>query len=113
MMTCCFNGQAFSRTGVALPRPRRRPELIHQEIQPPRPLRILVAEDQPDTADALAMLLRLVGHHVQVARDGSSALTAAADLDPDVVLLDIELPDLDGHEVARRLASSVRGQRPV
>jgi PAS domain S-box-containing protein len=67
------------------------------------PLRILVADDNPDSADALAMLLEMGGDEVRVAYDGVAVLTAAEGLRPDVLLLDIGMPGMDGHEVARRL----------
>jgi CheY-like chemotaxis protein len=66
-------------------------------------LRILVAEDDADTARTTAVLLEMDGHHVYLAGDGASALKAIEGVDPDVVLLDIDLPGMDGYEVARRL----------
>jgi PAS domain S-box-containing protein len=68
-----------------------------------RRLRILVVEDNVDSADSLNLLLRLYGHDVQVARTGPTALEMAAASRPDLVLLDIGLPGMDGYEVARRL----------
>ena len=65
--------------------------------------RILVVDDNVDAAETLAMLLRLSGHHVRVAHDGPAALEAARSLPPEVVLLDIGMPGMDGYEVARRL----------
>jgi PAS domain S-box-containing protein len=65
--------------------------------------RVLIVEDDPDSADSLRLLLRLRGHDVRLARDGHAALAAARSEPPDVVLLDIALPDMDGYEVARRL----------
>ena len=56
-----------------------------------------------DSADSLNLLLRLYGHDVQVARTGPTALEMASACRPDVVLLDIGLPEMDGYEVARRL----------
>ena len=67
------------------------------------PLRILIVEDNIDAADSLNMLLRLYGHDVQVARTGPAALEMASVSRPDVVLLDIGLPGMDGYQVARRL----------
>jgi signal transduction histidine kinase len=64
---------------------------------------VLVVDDNADAAESLAALLRLRGHHVRLAPDGPKALAAAADHAPDVVLLDLGLPGMDGHEVARRL----------
>jgi signal transduction histidine kinase/integral membrane sensor domain MASE1/CheY-like chemotaxis protein len=66
-------------------------------------LRILLVEDNVDSADALAHLLRRRGHETYVARDGIDGLEQACARRPDVVLLDIGLPGLDGYEVARRL----------
>ena len=66
-------------------------------------LRILIVEDQVDSAEALAVALRLEGHEVRVAYDGETGLAAAADLKPEVALLDIGLPRLSGYAVAARL----------
>ena len=65
--------------------------------------RVLVVDDNPDAADSLAVLLRLAGHEVQVAGDGAGALALARAVPPDIVLLDLGLPDMDGCETARRL----------
>ena len=59
---------------------------------------------------AWPMLLRLAGHEVRVAHDGPAALAAAAAFRPDVVLLDIGLPGMDGYEVARRLRAGPAGR---
>ena len=64
---------------------------------------MLVVEDNVDAADSLSMLLRLYGHDVQVARTGPTALEMASASRPDVVLLDIGLPGMDGYQVARHL----------
>ncbi len=66
-------------------------------------LRVLVVEDNVDAADSLSMLLRLYGHDVRVARTGPTALEMASVSRPDVVLLDIGLPGMDGYQVAKRL----------
>ncbi len=68
-----------------------------------RPLRVLVVEDNIDAAESLATLLRLWNHDVSVVHDGRMALEAAREQQPEVVLLDIGLPGLDGYQVARRL----------
>lgn len=65
--------------------------------------RILVVDDNIDAADTLAMLLRLLGAEVEIARDGPGALAMHAAFRPEVVLLDIGLPGMDGLEVARRI----------
>src|SRR4051812_34078982 len=69
----------------------------------PSSLRILIVEDHCDSADNLASLLRHWGNVVDVAYDGFEALTHAKSFAPDVVLLDIGMPGIDGYEVARRL----------
>jgi len=74
-------------------------------------LRVLVVEDEPDTALSMTMLLKLYGHEVQSARDGEEAVLAAWKNPPDVVLLDIGLPKLDGWQVARRLREPPRPKR--
>ncbi len=72
-------------------------------LNPGRALHVLIVEDNVDSADTMSMLLRLYGHDVQLARNGESALKMASTARPDVVLLDIGLPGIDGYEVARRL----------
>jgi DNA-binding response OmpR family regulator len=66
-------------------------------------LRILIVEDQADSADTLAVVMRLEGHDVRVAYDGESALEVAAAFAPEVALLDIALPRLSGYVLASRL----------
>ena len=67
--------------------------------------RILVVDDNPDSADSLAMLIELLGAQVRVARNGLTALAEIDAFHPDVVLLDIGMPGMDGFEVARRIRS--------
>ncbi len=74
------------------------------------PLRIVLAEDNPDGAESLAAVLSHAGHEVRVAHNGPAALDEAREFRPDVVLLDIGLPGLDGYEVARRLRAQA-GER--
>jgi DNA-binding response OmpR family regulator len=77
-------------------------------------LRILVVDDNEDASETLALLLRQTGHEVRVAADGASAQTAAEEFRPEVVLLDIGLPGMDGWEVARRLRTlDLQGVRLV
>ena len=70
------------------------------------PVRVLVVEDNVDSADSLSMLLRLYGHEVLVARSGPSALEVAAGFHPQIVLCDIGLPGMDGYEVARQMRAN-------
>jgi CheY-like chemotaxis protein len=72
------------------------------------PLRVLVVDDWPDTAESMAVLLRLWGHDVRIAHDGPTALAVAALYRPNVVLLDVGLPGMDGYQVARRLRNDLR-----
>jgi two-component system CheB/CheR fusion protein len=74
-------------------------------------LRILVVDDLADAADSLALLLRLLGHEVRTAYNGPAALVAAEQFHPQVVLLDIGLPALDGYQVAKRLRQMPKLQR--
>lgn len=71
----------------------------------PGHLRILVVDDNVDAAESIAMLLTLDGHDVRSVHDAQEALDTASTFNPDVVLLDIGLPDMNGYEVARRLRS--------
>ena len=70
------------------------------------PLRVLVVDDNVDAARSLAQLLALSGHRVTLAHDGPGALEAAATLPPQLVLLDIGLPGMDGYTVAARLRAA-------
>jgi DNA-binding response OmpR family regulator len=68
--------------------------------------RVLIADDDPDMAQGLRMLLELWGCAVMVCHDGAAALAAAAEFRPDIVLLDIGLPRGDGVEVARQIRAA-------
>jgi CheY-like chemotaxis protein len=68
-----------------------------------RTLRVLVVDDDQDTTDGLARLVRRWGHTVRLAYDGATGLKVAAAQHPDVVLLDIAMPFMDGRQVARQL----------
>ena len=65
--------------------------------------RILIVDDNRDGANSLAMVLRMLGNQVFITYDGIAALQAAEAYRPDLVLLDIGLPRMDGHEVCRRI----------
>jgi signal transduction histidine kinase/response regulator RpfG family c-di-GMP phosphodiesterase len=75
------------------------------EKLPPDRLRAVVVDDNVDAAESLADLLRLFGHEVHVKHDGPTGLEAARNLRPDLVLLDLGLPGMDGFEVARQLSA--------
>jgi signal transduction histidine kinase/PleD family two-component response regulator len=74
-----------------------------QADRPVRPLRTLIIDDNVDGAESLAVLLKALGLQVRTAYDGPAGLDAAIEFKPEVVLLDIGLPKMDGYEVARRL----------
>jgi signal transduction histidine kinase/ActR/RegA family two-component response regulator len=78
-------------------------------LPPPRTRRILLIEDNDDAREMLREWLVLSGHEVQDARDGASGLALAERVHPEVALIDIGLPDMDGYEVARRLRSTRNG----
>jgi CheY-like chemotaxis protein len=78
---------------------------------PPMPQRILVADDNSDLAESVAMLLRLEGHDVRIAHDGPAALELAKEFEPDAAMLDIGLPGLNGYELARELRARQNGRK--
>jgi PAS domain S-box-containing protein len=96
----------------------RLPLAVRQERQaaPPRVLaraathvshhRVLVVDDNEDAAETLAELVRMLGHDVELAYDGPTAVRRAAEYHPDVVLCDIGLPGMDGYEVAHELRTA-------
>jgi signal transduction histidine kinase len=75
--------------------------------------RVLVVDDNRDAAESLATLLKLSGHDTYIAHDGLEAVDKAARLSPDIVLLDIGLPKINGFEAARRIREQSQGKRPV
>lgn len=85
--------------------PERSPEADAETVIVASRRRILVVDDNDDAAQSTAALLRLDGHDVCVERDGTSALACIEAFRPEVVLLDIGLPDIDGYEVARQIRS--------
>jgi CheY-like chemotaxis protein/nitrogen-specific signal transduction histidine kinase len=85
-----------------------------ETAQPTRPsLRVLVVDDNVDAATTLAFLVKEIGHDVRTVYDGSAVLEAALDYRPNVVLLDIGLPGLNGFEVAMRLRQQPALQKAV
>jgi PAS domain S-box-containing protein len=74
-----------------------------------RPRRVLVADDNRDAANTLLSVLRMMGHEAQVTYDGAEALAAAAVFRPDIALLDLGMPRMDGLELARRIRAEAWG----
>lgn len=91
----------------------RLPTLVSQPLQKSKPFRIaepftqtsrvLVVDDNVDAADTIVLLLRQFGYDVQAAYSGEAALSAVNEFQPNIVILDIGLPEMDGYEIARRL----------
>ncbi|MFD2366270.1 ATP-binding protein [Pseudoduganella sp. GCM10020061] len=79
----------------------------------PRAYRILVADDNVDAATTLSSLLEMYGHELRIAHNGQQALELAAQFEPDVVFLDIGMPDMSGYEVATRLRQMPGVERSV
>jgi CheY-like chemotaxis protein len=75
--------------------------------------KILVVDDNRDAADSLAAILRVEGHEARAAYSGAEAVQAAEEMKPDVVLLDIQMPEMSGYDVARALRDYRRGVRAV
>ena len=80
-----------------------RPTMSPDPVFTAAALRILIVDDNQDAADMLAMFLQLAGHETHTAHDGEAAIEATTRLQPDLVLLDIGLPRLNGYEAARRI----------
>ena len=74
---------------------------------------MLVADDNEDAATSLAMMLRLLGHEVATVRDGLEAVDAAAVFRPDVILLDIGMPRLNGFDACRRIRKQSGGDKTL
>ena len=100
---------------MRLPLAVAQPEqwLQEGEVSSPVPsgqeLRILIADDNVDAADTLRMLLEVMGHVVENVHDGQSAVDTAATFDPQLVLLDIGMPKLNGYEACRQIRGAAGG----
>ena len=79
------------------------PPVVGKTERIPNPRRLLIVEDHPDVAESLALILRGDDHEVRIAHDGPAALQVLSHFKPDVVLLDVGLPGMDGYQVARRM----------
>ena len=79
------------------------PPASPQDAQRTKLMKIVLADDNHDSADSMAMLLGAFGHEVEVAYDGIAAVKAAETHKPDFVLLDIGMPDMNGYECAREI----------
>ena len=100
---------AAGRPGPRRPTVRRRPR---ETAAADDASRVLVVDDNVDTAKGMARLLKLSGHDVRVAHSGMEAIEAAREHRPEVVLLDIGLPGMDGYEVATRCGARTAARTP-
>ena len=116
-------GARSAGTGAGSSFEVRLPIVIDKPTAPPLPPltpetpgsrgRILVVDDNRDSAESLAMLLTLRGHHTHTAHDGEEALRVAETVRPDVMLLDIGLPKLNGYDTCRKIRAEAWGRRMV
>jgi two-component system CheB/CheR fusion protein len=107
-------GSLFSVRLPLLPESVRGDERPRPGVTVPRrgpSRRVLVVDDNVDAANSIAKILRLFGHEVECVYDGPSALALAETFRPDVFVLDIGLPGMDGYELARRLRADHAFQR--
>jgi CheY-like chemotaxis protein len=107
-----------SRFVVRLPRVVRETREVKDEPATRAPegvvrKRVLVVDDNVDAAESLQLWLEMAGHEVQIAADGPRALVAAESLRPEVVLLDLGMPGMNGFEVARRIRAAPWGRKMV
>lgn len=89
---------------------RTRPDA---ELHPTLPRRVLIVDDNQDAADMLAVMMGTWGQMTRVAHDGHAALKAGTEFRPEIVLLDLGLPGLDGYETARRMRTTDWGRDAV
>ena len=98
------------RLAVDVPAPAAAPVAAAREAPSGPTRRVLVVDDQPDSTDSLALLLRLHGHEVYTAADGPGAVDEFLRSKPEVVFLDLGLPGMSGYDVARRLRATPEGR---
>ncbi len=105
-------GSTFSVHLPAAPEPSsERPQSAGRPVPAPH-RRVLIVDDNIDAAESLSMLLGTLGHETRLAYDGEQALAAVQAFNPQVVLLDIGLPRVNGYEVARRIRRESPGESP-
>ena len=99
---------------IRLPRSRAPEAALDTLVAPERSThRVMIVDDNQDAAQSLDLILRLDGHATAVAHSGVDALKLAPTFDPDFVLLDIGLPEMDGYEIARRMSTLIPRARLI
>jgi CheY-like chemotaxis protein len=102
---------------VRLPLIEARPDDVIKEgssmSSPSSSRRVLVVDDNHDVADSLVMLLECLGANVRVAYDGLSALESLSEFEPEIALVDIGMPGMDGYETARRIRERPQGRELI
>ena len=103
------------RLPTVAPRPDQPPDEKDREPQQQHAAgcRILVVEDNADAAETLTMILEIMGHQVRIARDGLEGVEAAAEYRPELILLDLGMPKLNGYEACRRIREQPWGRDMV
>jgi CheY-like chemotaxis protein len=95
-------GCRWSRVQISPPRPKFK-SVVWPQLARKKPSRILVVDDEPDSAEVIAVALRPMGHIVEVVIDSSETLKRAREFSPDIVFLDLAMPIVDGFTVAKAL----------
>jgi PAS domain S-box-containing protein len=88
---------------VVAPKESPRPVIEHTARARGRRYRVLVVDDNRDAKETLSRLIRMLGHQVETASDGAEAIDAAASFHPEIVVMDLGMPVMDGFEAARRI----------
>jgi signal transduction histidine kinase len=91
----------------------QQPEAEARTVASSRPRRVLVVDDNVDAAESVAMVLKIAGHEVRMAHSGPEAVTSVERFEPEIVVLDIGLPGMNGYEVAQQLRSGDDAHKPV
>lgn len=100
-------------TSSDLAQPEIRAKQKERKTKPKKPIRILVVDDNKDSADSLGLLMKLLGNEVLIVHDGLAAVCAANEFEPRVVLLDIGLPTMNGYEAAKKIRQQPSGNQAV
>ncbi|MGI8418486.1 MAG: response regulator transcription factor [Nakamurella sp.] len=102
-------------TSTSLPASTLRPAAARETLQGPdgRPIRVLVVDDEQTLAELVGMALRYEGWEVRAAHDGATAVATARDFNPDLIVLDVMLPDMEGFEVLRKVRANATGTAAI